>query len=81
MITSTACITKYRELFPEDGCAFSEPGPGVFILMHSSGKCLISPFFETNDEFIDRLERCKAENRNLFYEEWSEFSCEDGKIY
>ncbi|MDO4281375.1 MAG: hypothetical protein Q4C56_07065 [Peptococcaceae bacterium] len=32
---------------------------------------LLNPLEETDEIFLDRLERSKAAGRNLFYEEWT----------
>ena len=77
---NSICIFKYREHFPEDHCFFSEPGPGI-IIENTERKSFISPSGETDDIFLERLNRSKIANRNLFYEEWSEFKCDSSSIH
>lgn len=51
------------------------------VLNPDTGKYYISPYNETEEEFMDRLERSKRENRNLFFEEWDEFIMIPGVLY
>lgn len=73
-------ILKYREQFPHDKCFFSEPGTGV-MLTSSAGKAFISPPTEDDAIFMDRLERCQKEKRNLFYDEWDLFTYKKNILY
>lgn len=74
------CIFEYRKCFPDDRCFFSEPGSGI-IIENSENKSFISPSDETDDIFLERLHRSKIANRNLFYEEWTEFKYDSSSIY
>ncbi len=37
-----------------------------------TGKTYICPMLETDEVFLDRIERSKQAGRNLFFEEWPE---------
>lgn len=80
MLTSK-CVWAYREQFGTKKCAFAEPGSQIMIFNPDTGKYHISPFDETEEEFKDRLERSKRENRNLFFEEWDEDIMIPGVLY
>lgn len=80
MLTSK-CIWAYRDFFNNNDCAFAEPGNQIMILNSVTGDCYLSPFNETDEIFFDRIERCKREQRNLFFEEWKPINYEKEKIY
>lgn len=61
---------KYREQYPEEECFFWEPSCNLCIV-NADGEERLSPTYETDEEFLDRLERSKQAGRNLFYEEWT----------
>ena len=64
-------IQQYRKQYPDDSCAYDAVGYGeVLIECRETGEMYRSPSQETDEEFLDRLSRCRAANRNLFYEEW-----------
>lgn len=80
MIRNYDTILKYREQYPEDGCAYLEPSNFVFV--DNGEKVLLNPRDETDEIFLDRLERSKRAGRNLFYEEWTdEFIPDPGAAY
>ena len=66
-----SCIKKYREQYPNDICAFSEPGPGVMITSKVNRKSFISPADETEESFLERLKRSIEDNHNYFYDDWA----------
>lgn len=72
MLTSK-CIWTYREQFNNEDCFFAEPGNNIIIINPDTKKTYISPEEETEIIFMDRINRCKQEHRNLFFEEWDEF--------
>lgn len=80
MLTSK-CVWAYREQFGTNECAFAEPSCSIMVLNPDTMKYHISPYNETEEEFMDRLERSKRENRNLFFEEWDEFIMIPGVMY
>lgn len=73
-------VYAYRDLFGTKDCAFAEPGNQIAV-SDVNGKCYISPFHETDEQFADRLERCKQTGRNLFFEEWDEFKYQENCLY
>lgn len=80
MIKNYDTILKYRQQYPEDQCAWMEPSNFVFV--DNGKRVLLSPREETDEIFLDRLERSKACGRNLFFEEWiDEFNPEPGVQY
>lgn len=78
---STKCIFKYREQYPDDSCFFGEPGFGVIIESAVSNKAFISPFDETNETFLDRLNRSQKNGHNYFYDEWKPFEYDPDLLY
>lgn len=80
MLTSK-CVWAYREQFDTKKCVFAEPSSHIMVLNPDTGKYYISPYNETEEECMDRLERSKRENRNLFFEEWDEFIMIPGVLY
>lgn len=80
MLTSK-CVWAYREQFDTNKCMFAEPGNEIMVINPDTGKYHISPYNETEEEFMDRLERSKRENRNLYFEEWDEFIMLPGVMY
>lgn len=74
-------LEAYREQFHTNGCMFAEPGCNLMVKDAATGKAYISPCDETDEIFADRLERCKLENRNLFFKEWKELVYEPGIMY
>lgn len=78
---SYASVLEYRRIYPDDICAYNEPGNGVIISNKTTGLSFISPDSESDDTFLDRIARCGKENKNLFYEEWNTFENENGMIY
>ena len=75
-------IKKYRKVFNTDSCGYNEPGYGeVLVIDDTTEKGYISTWEETDEEFLDRIERSLKAGRNLFYEEWQELIYEEGWIY
>ena len=81
IMLSSECIWAYREQFGDSECAFAEPSSNIFVVNPDTGIAYISSGYETDEEFFNRLERCKQEHRNLFFEEWDEFVIEPGVLY
>ena len=74
-------VYAYREQFDTDDCAFAEPSNNIMVTNPANGKTYISPNAETDESFMNRLERCKIEQRNLFFEEWEEFVMKPDVVY
>lgn len=73
-------IKQYRKAFPNDRCAYHEPGYGeVFVTNGETGTSYISPLNETDDAFLDRLRRSIEQNTNLFYAEWRPLVYKQGR--
>lgn len=69
------CIDLYQSLFPEDRFVPGKGGRASSIYWPDPAYpegliLLVEPEGETNRIFFERLERCRAEGRNLFHEEW-----------
>lgn len=77
---SFECMDAYRKQYPQDECAPEEPGD-VMITRSFDRQSFVPPKDETNEIFMDRLERSKKADRNLFYEEWKPFEYEDDCDY
>ena len=77
---STNCIKAYRDVYPKDDCAYAEPSSLVFIV-NSEGNTFISPFNETDEEFMKRLEKCQEDGINYFYTEWETLKQEKSVLY
>lgn len=73
-------VYAYRDFFGTNDCAFLEPGNQIAV-SDENGKTYISPFYETDEQFADRLERSKQTGHNLFFEEWEVLQHEKGMIY
>lgn len=70
-------IALYREQFATNRCAYLEPDLFMRIgIEDENGDTHIQPKDETDEIFLDRLERSKAAGRNLFFEEWEKFEFE-----
>ncbi|MDO4281760.1 MAG: hypothetical protein Q4C56_09030 [Peptococcaceae bacterium] len=81
MINDYDTILAYRKQYPEDDCAWMAPSC-EYVFIDNGDKALINPPGETDEIFLDRLERSKAAGRNLFYEEWTdEYILEPGLRY
>ena len=80
MLTSKS-LWEYRRQFNTNKCFFAEPGNQIMILDEETDNYHISPFDETDEIFMDRLERCKKEQQNLFFKEWETFSYKEGCLY
>lgn len=78
---SYSSILKYRDLYPNDFCAYGEPSDNVLISNNETGESFVSPSDETDEVFLDRINRCKESNKNLFYDEWEKFEYKEGIIY
>ncbi len=74
MITSD-CILKYQEQFNTYQCAYYEPStPPLVFIEDSNGKAYIQPENETDEIFLDRLERSITAGENLFFKEWDKLN-------
>ena len=65
----------YEEVFPD--CYFGRNycigyTTGSYDKSVNGGKEYVMPYDETEESFIDRIERSKQAGRNLFFEEWEE---------
>lgn len=74
-------VYAYRKYFDTDNCAFAEPGNQIMVLNEETNIYHVSPPDETDEIFMDRLERCKKENKNLFFDEWNELIYEEKCLY
>lgn len=72
-------IEKYLELYAEDSCGYGEPSDRV--LIEHGERCVIQPREETNEVFLDRIERCRKTGENLFLKEWPEFQYDEEVDY
>ena len=79
MILSEKCLNLYREQYPDDYCGFQMP-TGMFMI-ESEDTCYIQPETETDETFMDRIDRSRNQGRNLFYEEWETFEYDDDTEY
>ena len=73
-------LKEYRKEYPNDTIGFGEPD-GVLIERGSDKVGFYGNENESDEVFLDRLERSKKAGRNLFYEEWEPFEYEDGVDY
>ncbi|MBP1545190.1 MAG: hypothetical protein J6A37_01150 [Oscillospiraceae bacterium] len=80
MLTSN-CIDEYRNFFDTTLCAFCEPSDKIMVFCEETHTWYISPTNETDEMFKDRINRCKEEKRNLFFEEWEIFNPNVDVIY
>lgn len=69
------CVELYQQMFPEDRIIAAPRGKKASIYWadprYTDGLfLLVEPDTETNASFYDRLQRSRAEGRNLFHEEW-----------
>lgn len=80
MLTSS-CIDSYRDYFGTTLCAFCEPSNKNKVYCGETHTCYISPTNETVEMFMDRINCCKEEKRNLFFEEWETFNPNADVIY
>ena len=78
---SRNAIIAYRERFPNDYCCYEEPSGFIFITPEGSDISYLQPYEETEDQFLDRLNRSVAAGRNLFPEEWPELVYKDDCYY
>lgn len=71
-------IDAYREQYPYDDCSYEEEftDKRIRISNKMTKKMFIEPVVngESEEIFMDRLRRSKDVGRNLFYEEWLEFT-------
>ena len=65
------CARKYVDQYPDDGCGFSTTSGQMII--EGDGGLYVQPLSETEEVFLERLNRSRKSNRNLFYEEWIKF--------
>lgn len=81
MISGTA-LKAYRETFSNSRCFHLETSTMLLIEKPGrKGKTYRQPSDETEEQFLDRIERSKKAGRNLFYEEWPEFQRKKGCLY
>lgn len=60
---------------------FCEPSDKIMVYNDKTDMWHISPTNETDEIFKDRINRCKEEKRNLFFEEWETFNPNADVIY
>ena len=67
------CIKAYWQAFPNnDGCGLYEPD-GVFCVEYGD-RLYKMPENETKNAFMDRIKRSKTARKNLFFDEWQEYT-------
>ena len=76
---SSKCWLKYMELFKTSSPMFYHVNDGS-LMIEADGRTLIQPENETDESFMERLNRCTKEH-NVFLEEWEEFKYEPDCIY
>ena len=76
---SSKCWLKYMELFKTSSPMFYHANDGS-LMIEADGRTLIQPENETDESFMERLNRCTKEH-NVFLEEWEEFKYEPDCIY
>lgn len=75
-------ISVYARAFPDDDCGYEELTEGLFSICTADATAsVIQPEDETEDAFLDRIERSRKAGRNLFYEEWPKHEYEEGCLY
>lgn len=77
---SSKCIKAYRSAYPQDGCAFAEPS-SLVLIVNKDGNSFISPFSETEEELMNRLEKSLKDGINYFYIEWEKYSPQSNVLY
>lgn len=70
---SYKCIEAYRKQYPKDGCWTDECWGDAIVEREIDEKSFYNPKGESDEVFMDRLNRSREVGRNLFYEEWEEF--------
>lgn len=80
MLTSKS-LWEYRKQFDTNKCVFAEPGNQIMVLNETTNTYYVSPPDETDEIFMNRLERCKKENKNLFFDEWNTLVYEEKCLY
>lgn len=69
------CMYEYRKFAKKDDCGI-EIITDVLFISHEKSKDEYKTYFlpenETVENFLDRIERSKKADKNLFYEEWEE---------
>ena len=64
-------IKRYRNAFPKDSCAYDAASYGEVIVTNGeTGESFKSDLNETDEVFLDRLQRSIEQKTNLFYIEW-----------
>ncbi len=82
MRISDMIMKQYYDTYPEDDIGIEENSGGrISIYSPNTGKNYLQPRNETEETFIDRIERSRQTGRNLFYEEWETFEYEDDCYY
>ncbi len=79
MSLSEKCVELYIDQYPDDHCGFQVPG--YYFKIEHEETMYIQPETETDESFVDRLERSRNAGRNLFYEEWDIFEYDGDCIY
>ena len=63
-------IKEYRMYADEDECYYSEEY-GTLVITHGEKQYFCPPAEDTST-FLDRIQRSRRANRNLFYDEWKQ---------
>lgn len=72
MMLSEKCMTAYRKQYPDDDCGYEEC-TGNIMIESADGKLFCPGTDETDEIFLERLDRSSKSGKNLFYEEWLSF--------
>lgn len=71
---SEKSIIEYKKRFPKDLCFFMEPDNHIAVSKSKNSPVYISSLQETDETFLDRLNRSIEKGKNLFYEEWEVYN-------
>ena len=71
-VISRECVKAYWKQYPESACGYCPPDGGLMVSNLENGKTYFAPDDETNEKFMDRLEKSEKEKKNLFFEKWEE---------
>ena len=66
---SESCLDAYSALYPDSFIGYEEPGD--LVIIDIGIKSFIQPIDETDESFMERLNRCTPDE-NVFLKEWPE---------
>ena len=69
-MVNESLIEDYREAFNGAPIGFEEPNGELTVSDCEHDKMYVAPAGETDESFLDRINRSKESGRNLFFEEW-----------